>query len=125
MPELPEVETTVRGLVSVLKGRRIASAETRRASRVWRLSGSRLPPREKLDARDSINVQAAVARVTSVHGVSAKLLKCKGLNFLADQPMSSGACIRGIQYPVYLVTTYPPPSPRVRGGASSGRARAA
>ncbi|HZG09176.1 MAG TPA: bifunctional DNA-formamidopyrimidine glycosylase/DNA-(apurinic or apyrimidinic site) lyase [Allosphingosinicella sp.] len=31
MPELPEVETTVRGLVPVLKGRRIASAETRRA----------------------------------------------------------------------------------------------
>ena len=30
MPELPEVETTVRGLVSVLEGRRIASVETRR-----------------------------------------------------------------------------------------------
>jgi formamidopyrimidine-DNA glycosylase len=31
MPELPEVETTVRGLVPVLEGRRIASVETRRA----------------------------------------------------------------------------------------------
>jgi len=30
MPELPEVETTVRGLEPVLKGRRIASIETRR-----------------------------------------------------------------------------------------------
>lgn len=35
MPELPEVETTVRGLVPVLKGRRIASAETRRADLRW------------------------------------------------------------------------------------------
>jgi formamidopyrimidine-DNA glycosylase len=31
MPELPEVETTVRGLEKVLKGRRIASVEARRA----------------------------------------------------------------------------------------------
>lgn len=31
MPELPEVETTVRGLVPVLEGRRIVSAEARRA----------------------------------------------------------------------------------------------
>jgi formamidopyrimidine-DNA glycosylase len=31
MPELPEVETTVRGLERVLKGRRIASVEARRA----------------------------------------------------------------------------------------------
>lgn len=31
MPELPEVETTVRGLAAVLEGRRIASVETRRA----------------------------------------------------------------------------------------------
>jgi formamidopyrimidine-DNA glycosylase len=31
MPELPEVETTVRGLVPVLEGRRIASVEARRA----------------------------------------------------------------------------------------------
>jgi formamidopyrimidine-DNA glycosylase len=31
MPELPEVETTVRGLASVLQGRRIASIELRRA----------------------------------------------------------------------------------------------
>ena len=31
MPELPEVETTVRGLVPVLDGQRIASVETRRA----------------------------------------------------------------------------------------------
>jgi formamidopyrimidine-DNA glycosylase len=31
MPELPEVETTVRGLARVLQGRRIASVETRRA----------------------------------------------------------------------------------------------
>src|SRR5689334_9134984 len=30
MPELPEVETTVRGLEKVLKGRRIASVEARR-----------------------------------------------------------------------------------------------
>lgn len=30
MPELPEVETTVRGLVPVLKGKRIVSAEARR-----------------------------------------------------------------------------------------------
>jgi formamidopyrimidine-DNA glycosylase len=30
MPELPEVETTIRGLVPVLKGRRIISAEPRR-----------------------------------------------------------------------------------------------
>lgn len=35
MPELPEVETTVRGLVPVLEGRRIASAETRRADLRW------------------------------------------------------------------------------------------
>jgi formamidopyrimidine-DNA glycosylase len=32
MPELPEVETTVRGLAPVLKGRRIASIELRRAN---------------------------------------------------------------------------------------------
>ena len=31
MPELPEVETTVRGLVPVLEGRRLACVETRRA----------------------------------------------------------------------------------------------
>src|SRR5687768_1926004 len=31
MPELPEVETTVRGLAAVLEGRRIASFETRRS----------------------------------------------------------------------------------------------
>jgi formamidopyrimidine-DNA glycosylase len=31
VPELPEVETTVRGLVPVLEGRRLASVETRRA----------------------------------------------------------------------------------------------
>lgn len=31
MPELPEVETTVRGLAPVLEGRRLASVETRRA----------------------------------------------------------------------------------------------
>jgi formamidopyrimidine-DNA glycosylase len=31
MPELPEVETTVRGLVPVLEGRRLVSAEARRA----------------------------------------------------------------------------------------------
>jgi formamidopyrimidine-DNA glycosylase len=31
MPELPEVETTVRGLVPVLEGRRLTSVETRRA----------------------------------------------------------------------------------------------
>ena len=31
MPELPEVETTVRGLVPVLEGRRLVSVETRRA----------------------------------------------------------------------------------------------
>ena len=31
MPELPEVETTVRGLEHVLKGRRIARVEARRA----------------------------------------------------------------------------------------------
>src|SRR3954465_3951607 len=30
MPELPEVETTIRGLAPVLEGRRIASVETRR-----------------------------------------------------------------------------------------------
>jgi formamidopyrimidine-DNA glycosylase len=50
MPELPEVETTVRGLVPVLKGRRIASAETRRADLRWafppdlrqRLTGARV-----------------------------------------------------------------------------------
>jgi formamidopyrimidine-DNA glycosylase len=30
MPELPEVETTVRGLVSVLEGRRLTAVETRR-----------------------------------------------------------------------------------------------
>ena len=30
MPELPEVETTVRGLAHVLKGRRIARIEARR-----------------------------------------------------------------------------------------------
>jgi formamidopyrimidine-DNA glycosylase len=30
MPELPEVETTVRGLAKVLDGRRIASVEARR-----------------------------------------------------------------------------------------------
>lgn len=31
MPELPEVETTIRGLTPVLKGRRLVSVETRRA----------------------------------------------------------------------------------------------
>src|ERR1700757_1115213 len=31
MPELPEVETTVRGLASVLDGRRLTRVETRRA----------------------------------------------------------------------------------------------
>ena len=31
MPELPEVETTVRGLARVLEGRRIARVEARRA----------------------------------------------------------------------------------------------
>src|ERR687884_141800 len=31
MPELPEVETTVRGLAPILEGRRIASIELRRA----------------------------------------------------------------------------------------------
>src|SRR4028119_363868 len=31
MPELPEVETTVRGLAPVLEGRRLASVEERRA----------------------------------------------------------------------------------------------
>ena len=31
MPELPEVETTVRGLRPVLEGRRLASVEARRA----------------------------------------------------------------------------------------------
>ncbi len=30
MPELPEVETTVRGLAPVLEGRRLVSIETRR-----------------------------------------------------------------------------------------------
>lgn len=35
MPELPEVETTVRGLVPVLEGRRITSADTRRADLRW------------------------------------------------------------------------------------------
>ena len=35
MPELPEVETTVRGLVPVLKGRRIIRAEARRADLRW------------------------------------------------------------------------------------------
>ena len=50
MPELPEVETTVRGLVPVLEGKRIASAETRRADLRWafpadlrqRLTGARV-----------------------------------------------------------------------------------
>src|SRR3954466_6867391 len=32
MPELPEVETTVRGLVPVLEGRRLVRVETRRAN---------------------------------------------------------------------------------------------
>ena len=31
MPELPEVETTVRGLAPVLEGRRLVSVEARRA----------------------------------------------------------------------------------------------
>lgn len=31
MPELPEVETTVRGLVPVLEGRRLVAVEARRA----------------------------------------------------------------------------------------------
>ncbi|MEO6361284.1 MAG: DNA-formamidopyrimidine glycosylase family protein, partial [Sphingomicrobium sp.] len=31
MPELPEVETTVRGLAQVLQGRRIERVEVRRA----------------------------------------------------------------------------------------------
>ena len=35
MPELPEVETTVRGLVPVLEGRRLVSVETRRADLRW------------------------------------------------------------------------------------------
>jgi formamidopyrimidine-DNA glycosylase len=35
MPELPEVETTIRGLVPVLDGRRITKAETRRADLRW------------------------------------------------------------------------------------------
>ena len=35
MPELPEVETTVRGLVPVLEGRRLASVETRREDLRW------------------------------------------------------------------------------------------
>lgn len=50
MPELPEVETTVRGLVPVLDGRRIESAEPRRADLRWafppdlrqRLTGARV-----------------------------------------------------------------------------------
>jgi formamidopyrimidine-DNA glycosylase len=50
MPELPEVETTVRGLVPVLKGQRIASAEARRPDLRWafppdlrqRLTGARV-----------------------------------------------------------------------------------
>ena len=50
MPELPEVETTVRGLVPVLEGRRIVSAEARRADLRWafppdlrqRLTGTRV-----------------------------------------------------------------------------------
>jgi len=50
MPELPEVETTVRGLVPVLEGRRIVSAEARRADLRWafppdlrqRLTGARV-----------------------------------------------------------------------------------
>jgi formamidopyrimidine-DNA glycosylase len=35
MPELPEVETTVRGLVPVLQGRRLVSVEARRADLRW------------------------------------------------------------------------------------------
>ncbi len=50
MPELPEVETTVRGLVPVLEGQRVKSAETRRADLRWpfppdlrqRLTGARI-----------------------------------------------------------------------------------
>ncbi|HEV2079765.1 MAG TPA: bifunctional DNA-formamidopyrimidine glycosylase/DNA-(apurinic or apyrimidinic site) lyase [Allosphingosinicella sp.] len=50
MPELPEVETTVRGLVPVLEGRRIVSAEARRPDLRWafppdlrqRLTGARV-----------------------------------------------------------------------------------
>src|SRR4028119_376145 len=50
MPELPEVETTVRGLVPVLEGHRIVSAEARRADLRWafptdlrqRLTGARV-----------------------------------------------------------------------------------
>jgi formamidopyrimidine-DNA glycosylase len=50
MPELPEVETTVRGLAPVLEGRRIVSAEAMRADLRWafppdlrqRLTGARV-----------------------------------------------------------------------------------
>lgn len=50
MPELPEVETTVRGLAAVLDGRRIASIELRREDLRWpfppdlrqRLTGARV-----------------------------------------------------------------------------------
>ena len=50
MPELPEVETTVRGLAGVLEGRRIASIELRREDLRWpfppdlrqRLTGARV-----------------------------------------------------------------------------------
>ena len=50
MPELPEVETTVRGLAPVLTGERIASVETRREGLRWpfpvdlrqRLTGARV-----------------------------------------------------------------------------------
>ncbi|HEY0627663.1 MAG TPA: bifunctional DNA-formamidopyrimidine glycosylase/DNA-(apurinic or apyrimidinic site) lyase [Allosphingosinicella sp.] len=50
MPELPEVETTVRGLVPVLEGRRLTSVEARRADLRWafppdlrqRLTGARV-----------------------------------------------------------------------------------
>jgi formamidopyrimidine-DNA glycosylase len=50
MPELPEVETTIRGLAPVLEGRRIASIELRRADLRWpfppdlrqRITGARI-----------------------------------------------------------------------------------
>ena len=50
MPELPEVETVMRGLSAVLTGRTIAHAETRRAGLRWpfppdlaiRLTGARV-----------------------------------------------------------------------------------
>ena len=44
MPELPEVETVMRGLQAVLEGERIAWAETRR-------DGMRFPCRTRLGER--------------------------------------------------------------------------